>query len=253
MTDPVTIIGTPISPYVRKVLVFCELKRIPYRVDPIVAFFADDRFTELSPLRRIPVLLDGEVRIADSSVICQYLEDRYAEPALFPVDPADAARARWLEEYADTRIGDVFIWRLFNEKIIKPGVWKTPREPERVRRIVAEEVPSVMDYLESQIPKEISDGGFLFGALSIAEIAIAAFFPNARWAGFEPEAARWPKTTVLVRRTLALPPFAKLAEIEDQLIWTPVSEQRALLAEAGFPLADEITTGPEPRRGPMTV
>ena len=49
--EPATIIGGPVSPYVRKVLAACELKGVPYKVDPIVPFFGDDSFSRLSPLR----------------------------------------------------------------------------------------------------------------------------------------------------------------------------------------------------------
>ena len=59
--EPVQIIGSPISPYVRKVLVCLELKKLDYEIDPIVPFFGDDRFSQLSPLRRIPVLIDDRV------------------------------------------------------------------------------------------------------------------------------------------------------------------------------------------------
>ena len=52
-----TIIGGPASPFVRKVLAVCEMKGVAYRLDPIVPFFGDDAFGELSPLRRIPVFL----------------------------------------------------------------------------------------------------------------------------------------------------------------------------------------------------
>jgi glutathione S-transferase len=65
------------------VLVVLELKGIPYEVDPIVPFYGDDRFSEISPIRRIPVLIDDQVALPDSSVICQYLEDRYPEPVLY--------------------------------------------------------------------------------------------------------------------------------------------------------------------------
>ena len=58
---PATIIGGPGSPYVRKVLAVCEMKGVPYRLDPIVPFFGDDRFSELNPLRRIPVYMDDGV------------------------------------------------------------------------------------------------------------------------------------------------------------------------------------------------
>jgi glutathione S-transferase len=119
----IRIIGSYASPYARKVLACLHLKGLDYEIDPIVAFMGDDSFTRLSPLRRVPVLIDDQVTLADSSVICHYLEDRYPEPALYPAEVADRARARWLEEYADTRMGDVFIWGLFNEAVLGPAIW----------------------------------------------------------------------------------------------------------------------------------
>ena len=109
MAAPVKIIGSYISPYVRKVLACLLLKKLDYEIDPIVPFLGDDRFSQLSPLRRIPVFVDDRVTLTDSSVICQYLEDRHPQPALYPRDIAQRARARWMEEYADTPMGDVFI------------------------------------------------------------------------------------------------------------------------------------------------
>src|SRR5881628_3227997 len=97
----VQIIGSYLSPYVRKVLVFLDLKGVAYEIDPIIPFMGDDRFSRLSPLRRIPVLIDDQVTLSDSSVICQYLEDRYPEPSLYPRDVGARARARWFEEFAD--------------------------------------------------------------------------------------------------------------------------------------------------------
>jgi len=57
----IRIIGSYLSPYVRKVLVALELKGLPYEIDPIVPFMGDERFSRLSPLRRIPVYIDGRV------------------------------------------------------------------------------------------------------------------------------------------------------------------------------------------------
>src|SRR5262249_7037787 len=175
MREPVHIIGTYLSPYVRKVLVVLHLKGIAYDIDPIIPFMGDDRFSGLSPLRRIPVLLDGEVTLADSSVICQYLEDRHPEPALYPRDVVQRARARWLEEFADTRMGEVFIWRLFNQLVIRRFVWKEQTDADLVARTLAEDVPAILDYLESQVPP----AGHLFGDLSIADGSIASSFPYA--------------------------------------------------------------------------
>src|SRR5262245_13317065 len=92
MPDSATIIGSPVSPYVRKVLAVCEIKGIPYRLDPIVPFFGDDRFSELSPLRRIPVFVDDKVSLCDSTVICEYLEERYPTPRVLPTELAQLLR-----------------------------------------------------------------------------------------------------------------------------------------------------------------
>jgi glutathione S-transferase len=91
---PLLIVGSYLSPYVRKVLVCLEIKGIAYKVDHLVPFFGNDRFSELSPLRRIPVLVDGDLAVSDSSVICAYLDDAYPGHPLFPADPKDRARAR---------------------------------------------------------------------------------------------------------------------------------------------------------------
>ena len=56
-----TIIGGPVSPYVRKVMAVCDLKGAAYRIDPIIPFQGNDEFSRLSPLRRISVLIDDKV------------------------------------------------------------------------------------------------------------------------------------------------------------------------------------------------
>jgi len=243
------VIGSYLSPYVRKVLACLELKGLAYEIDPIVPFFGDERFTALSPLRRVPVLIDDRVTLADSSVICQYLEDRYPEPALYPADVADRARARWLEEYADSRMGDVFIWGLFNHAVIEPAVWGTPRDLAAIQRIVAEEVPPVLDYLEAQLPAE----GFLFGALGVADVSVAVFLRNAAFARYKVDATRWPRTARFVDRVLAQDCLVKLQPFETAMLRTPIPEQRAALAAAGAPVSAETVGGATPQRGVMRL
>ena len=243
------VVGSPLSPYVRKVLVFLDLKGLECELDPIVPFFGDDRFTTLSPLRRIPVLIDADVVLSDSSVICQYLEDRFPEPGLYPADVANRARARWFEEYADTRMGDVFIWRLFNQVAIAPAVWGEKGDADLVARTLATDVPQVLDYLEREVPAN----GFLFGTLSIADISLATFFRNAAFARFTIDPARWPRTASFVERVLATPPFQKLARLEDRLIRTPIQQHRKVLTELGVPLTAETLAVSRPRRGVMPI
>ncbi len=254
---PLLIVGSYLSPYVRKVLVCLEAKGIAYEVDHIVPFFGDDRFSKLSPLRRIPVLVDhssgGDLVLTDSSVICQYLEDLKPSPVLFPGDIRDRARARWLEEFADTRMGDVFIWRYFNQVAIRPSVWGEKGDRELVDRTLKEEVPTVLDYLESEAPGDNSEGGFRFGALSIADIAPACFLRTAAFVRFQIDSARWPTTAAWMGRTLATAPFQKLAKIEDAVLRVPVPQQREALQAMGAPISAETYGTASPRRGIMPI
>jgi glutathione S-transferase len=250
MSEPVTVVGSYLSPYVRKVLVCLAVKGVPYRIDPIVPFYGDERFSKLSPLRRIPVLIDGELTLSDSTVICEYLEERHPAAAFYPRGPAARARARWLEEFADTRMGDVFIWRLFDQVAIGPAVWGQATDREKLRDTLEVEVPRVLAYLEEELPPD----GFLFGAaLGVADAAIAAFFRNAALARFTPDPARWPRTAGFVARALASPPFAQLAPFEDACIRAPIAEHRRVLAELGAPLTAESFGLATPRRGVMPI
>ncbi len=245
-TPPVTIVGSYLSPYVRKVLVCLEIKGIDYQIDPIVPFFGDDRFEQVSPLRRIPVLIAEEVTLADSTVICEYLEERYPAPTLYPPTPQERGRARWLEEFADTRMGEVFIWRFFNERVIKRFVWGERTDDAVVQKAVEIDIPQVLEYLERELPPE---NAYLFGEIGIADIAIASFFRNAAFAGFTADAGRWPRTAAFVSRVLDHPGFCQLRQYEEVSLRTPILQHREALAAAGAPVSPASYGTISPRRG----
>ncbi len=248
--EDILIIGSFVSPYVRKVLACMALKGLAYRIDPITPFYGNDAFTRLSPLRRIPVLVRGDLALSDSSVICAWLDEEYPDRhALLPATPADRARARWLEEFADTRMGDVFIWGLFYQKVVHPLVWKQPGDEARIAATLATDMPMVLDYLEGQLPEE----GFLFGDIGLADVALASFFPNARYAGFEVDAARWPRTAGFVARCLAHGCFAATGRWEAAQLSTTPADRRAALEQVGAPLSAVSYALKEPRQGVMTL
>jgi glutathione S-transferase len=62
----------------------------------------------VSPMGKVPVLIDGAVEIFDSTLIFEYLEDRFPTPPLWPAMPAARARARELEYTAD----EIFIQQM---------------------------------------------------------------------------------------------------------------------------------------------
>ena len=243
------IIGSYVSPYVRKVLACMNLKGLSYEIDPITPFFGNEEYERLSPLRRIPVLIDGDFSVSDSSVICAYLDEACPDRPLLPSNPRDRARARWFEEYADTRLGDVSIWGLFYEKIVHGLVWGEPGDQARVAKTIAEDAPRELDYLENELPED----GFLFGDIGLADISIASFFRNGAYADFEPDAARWPRTTAFVRRALEHPAMASLLPFEDVQRNVEIRRRRDALLEAGAPLTAETLGTREARKGVMRL
>lgn len=243
MSARLRVIGSYLSPYVRKVLACLELKGLDYEIDPMPPFVGNEAFARLSPLRRVPVLVDEGLVVNDSSVICQYLEDRHPTPSLYPRDIADRARARWLEEYADTRLADGLIWRLFYQRSIRRRVFCEPPDEAVVTQALEVEIPAALDYLETQLPED----GFVFGALSIADLGIASCFRTAAFVRYAIDAARWPCTAALVARVQSLPALQKLACYEDCMLRLPLAEQRAALLAVGAPLTSETMGTCTPR------
>jgi glutathione S-transferase len=243
------IIGSYLSPYVRKVLVCLDMKGVAYEIDPIVPFYGNEEFSRVSPLRRVPVLIDDMVTLADSTVICEYLEERYPTPSLFPAGPAARARARWLEEFADSRMGEVFIWRFYNQLVIRRFVWKEAPDEAVVKKAREEELPQVLDYLERELPAT----GCMFGPICIADIALASFFRNAFFARWSIDAERWPKTAAYVGEVLEHPSFVKLRPFEELLMHTPIAGHRSALAAAGAPGSARTFFTARPRRGVLAI
>lgn len=110
-----------------------ELLRMP---DPAL----EVEFNRLAPMRKVPVLVDGETIVPESSVICEYLEDRGLGLSLRPNDPARLAKMRVL-----SRIGDLYMMEPMGELFghINPGC----RDQQRVAQEMAK-LAKAMGWLE---------------------------------------------------------------------------------------------------------
>jgi glutathione S-transferase len=101
-----TLYEHPLSPYVQKVKIALREKGIPFEpVTPnaIGSGAATGAFIEANPRAEVPALVDGETRIFDSTVILEYIEDKWPSPALLPATPAERARVRMIEDVMDTQ------------------------------------------------------------------------------------------------------------------------------------------------------
>ncbi len=218
-----TILGGNVSPFVRKVRVFCSEKGIPYELEPINPFAAPDDFREVSPLGLIPAMRDGDRVLADSSVICAYLEKTRPDNPLYPEDPYDYGRTLWFEEFIDggfvARAGP----KVFFPLVMIPLMRRQEPDEAEPLRVASEELPRFYEYLEA----EIGDNEFFVAdRLTLADIAVASPFVNLRHAGVAPERARFPKLRAFLDRMHGRPSFKACIEEES-----PVFGKRADLVQ----------------------
>ena len=77
----------PLSPYAQKVKIALDEKGVAYEAKMPVAIGSgqpDREFLKSNPRGEVPSLIDGEVSIFDSTIIVEYIEDKWPEPALLP-------------------------------------------------------------------------------------------------------------------------------------------------------------------------
>lgn len=95
----------PDCPFAQKVRVVLAEKELEYETIFVDLRTGEHRqnaeFLKLNPYGKVPVLIDEDVVVYDSTLINEYLEDEYPHPALMPEDSAARARVRTLEDYCD--------------------------------------------------------------------------------------------------------------------------------------------------------
>ena len=211
--------GGSVSPFVRKVRVAMAEKELAYSLEQINPFSPPPDFVEISPLKRIPAFRDTDLpepnnHLADSSVICDYLEHKYPNPPLYPKEPYARARALWFEEYADSQIASNMVRPLFFERVVKK-ILKLQTDESVCEAALRDHMPAIGDYLE----KEIGNNEYMVAnAFSIADIAIGSMFVNIHHVDEGIDPARWPKLAAYVARVHARPSFRAPIEEESPFV-----------------------------------
>lgn len=209
------VFGAPLSPFVRKVRLFCAEKGLDYQLENVNPFNQPDWYRELNPLRRVPAIRDGDFTLADSSVICHYLEER--NPELAPLCGQGAlsrARISWLEKYADYEVAPLATFTVFRNRLLKPLMGKLCDEAA-VKGAMQEKLPEHFDYLE----RTLGDADyFVDGQLSLADIAVACQLVNMRHGGESLDGQRWPRLAAHLERVLQRPALQPILDGEQRII-----------------------------------
>ena len=134
------------SAFCLKVRMVLAAKKIPYRVIEITPGVGQVAIFRLSGQRQVPVLVDGNNVISNSSEIIRYLENLYPEPKLLPDNPKESAMVHLIEDWADTTLASSA-----RTLLIKAAL----KDPQIVNALLPEEFPKSVRNLINHLPKKI--------------------------------------------------------------------------------------------------
>ena len=209
----IKVYGVHGSPFVRKVFVALDFKNIAYEIVPQMPFSGDQEYLKTNPLGKVPTLVDGDLTLGDSKVICRYIESAYPEPAIYPRGIPEKAMADWYEDLCGGAVAEMAAG-IFFQRFMRPFAFKQEPDEELVAKITDKKLPPMLDYLEGQVPAE----GFVFGGFTMADLSIVSPFFNAAYAGYEVDASRWPAMAGLIARVREQPQVAAVLQKEAQAL-----------------------------------
>jgi glutathione S-transferase len=196
------------SPYARKVRIALREKGIACEEIVDLPWNPGSAAGRLNPLGKVPVLLDGEQTVWESSVILDYLETLGHEPALVPADPAGRLAVRRVEALADGICDAVVLSVLENRRPAakRSSAWLARQRHKVVEGLVA---------LEGMLGEREQ---FVGDSLTVADIAAGTALG---YVSFRMSEVRWrprhPDLDDFARRMEARPSFAETRPADQEI------------------------------------
>jgi len=197
-----TLYDHPLSPYAQKVKIALREKGQAFEAAlpaGMGAGGAQGAFVKANPRAEVPALVHGEVSVFDSTIILEYIEDCWPDPALLPATPADRARVRMLEEVMDTHF-EAINWGLSEIR------WFRRAEGELAEALTAQaarQTEGFYVWLEDQLGDRPWFNGEAFGW---GDLAVAPFLNGSVGHGNPP--ARGTRLSDWLARANARPTVA---------------------------------------------
>lgn len=212
----------PMSPCSQKVRIILAEKGLAWdKIDvdlPGKANLSTD-YLALNPLGVVPTLVEDNKPVIESSIIAEYLEDRYPDPRLRPTDPFRVAQMRYWMKHVDNKVHPscgALQWPLVmadklkqlsgeeQDRIIDQVPEKPRRERQRRLLKLGYDAPDVLDAV-AVYEKTIADLESLLAGqawiagdeFSLADAAMAPYFQTlnqfgwSAWYESRPHVADW--------------------------------------------------------------
>ena len=183
MTHPaIEILEHPLSPYAQKVKIALSEKGVPFEAripGAIGSGQVSPEFARANPRGEVPVIYVEGQAIFDSTIILEFIEDRFPDPPLLPASPADRARVRMIEDLVDTHY-EAITWGLSEIANFKRA---TGDQAAAMQAKAGEELAQLHAWLEAQLGDRPWFNGEAFGW---GDLCVAPFVAGAIGFGFPP-------------------------------------------------------------------
>ena len=161
----------PLSSYAQKVKIALREKGLKFNVETPTGLGSGKSagpFADSSPRMEVPALIDGEARIFDSTIILEYLEDKFPSPPLLPRDPVQRAEARMIEDVCDT-LYEAINWGLSEIRWFKRAEGE---QADRMRATASRQTAELQAWLVGKLGKKPWFNGDTFGW---ADLSVAPY------------------------------------------------------------------------------
>src|SRR6185503_10090204 len=218
----------PLSPYAQKCKIALYEKGVDFEAvlpDLLSAREPSGEFAAVNPRREVPTLVDGDTSIFDSTIILEYIEERWPKPPLLPASPAERARVRMIEEVVDTQY-DAVNWGMMEMLVFKRA------EGDLAATILAraaQQTAGLQGWLERQLTDKPWFNGDAFGwgdLCVVPYVNASAFFGQAPQA--DSQIGRW------LARVNERPAIARTAAAANEAATVGMPMVAALVESGAF-------------------
>ena len=202
----------PLSPYAQKVKISLDEKGVPYEAkmpNAIGSGQPDLDFLKANPRGEVPALIDDGFAVFDSTIILEYIEDKWPAPPMLPKSPQERANARTIEEVMDT-LFEPINWGMGEIR------WFKRAEGEKARTIearAAQQVRGIYGWLARHLGDKQWFNGDTFGW---ADLSVVPYMNGALGSGFAPD--KGSKLSAWLERANARPSVQKSAKAAADVI-----------------------------------
>jgi len=197
-----TLYAHPFASYCWKPLIALYENATPFTFRMVEDAAGWAELESLWPIRKFPLLRDGEATIAESSIIVEYLMHRYPGTArMIPVSDDDALKVRFMDRFFDNYIMNPM------QSLVAD---RLRTESERNAKSVAD-ARKTLDVAYAWLEEQLMPQSWTCGsAFSLADCSAAPALFYADWV--HPISDRYPEVLAYRARALARPSVARVVE-----------------------------------------